>query len=31
MSRKVCLIGMNGFIVPMARLFAAEGVLPNIS
>jgi predicted AlkP superfamily phosphohydrolase/phosphomutase len=31
MGKKIYLIGMDGFIVPMARRFAAEGALPNIS
>ena len=31
MGKKIYLIGMDGFIVPMARLFASEGTLPNIS
>lgn len=29
MSRKVCMFGMDGFIVPMMRKFAVEGNLPN--
>ena len=31
MRKKIYLIGMDGFIVPMARRFTAEGALPNLS
>ena len=29
MSKKVCVFGMDGFIVPMMKKFVAEGALPN--
>ena len=29
MAKKICAYGMDGFIVPMMKKFAAEGALPN--
>ncbi|NJN83764.1 MAG: hypothetical protein HC802_16805 [Caldilineaceae bacterium] len=31
MTRKIALFGMDGFITPMMRFFAAEGSLPTFS
>ncbi|MEE9513059.1 MAG: alkaline phosphatase family protein, partial [Anaerolineales bacterium] len=31
MSKKICLFGMDGFIVPLMKHFAIEGSLPNFS
>ena len=29
MPKKICAFGMDGFIIPMMKKFAAEGCLPN--
>ena len=29
MGKKVCVFGMDGFIVPMMKKFVKEGCLPN--
>ncbi|MCZ6679340.1 MAG: alkaline phosphatase family protein [Candidatus Poribacteria bacterium] len=29
MAKKICAFGMDGFVVPMMKKFAAEGCLPN--